>query len=614
MNLANKLKYGFVLLISTSVIFTLVFIYSTFSSAIFENMNFLAWIYYILAAFGHASIISSLLYIIFYIPFALAFKKQITAIASYTTAAILVQFILIIDSYVFDLYRFHINGFVLELILGDSASDIFVFDWTLYLKLIGIVIAFVILPFIGCIFISIKYYTNIKACKITILCLLCSFSIVVSHLGYAVARATGHIGIQKSATMLPLFFPLSANSLLTKLGIITPNSIDNLSYNQTSTDLQYPLHPIEVDNKTVPQYNIIYITIDSWNPSTFDSIVTPNIYKFAHKGQIFNKHLSSNNGTRGSLFGMFFGLSFTYETEFSISKMSPLFIDRLLDLNYDIHVFPSACFTNPPFHEIIFRRVPGIATKTKGETPFDRDNNITHSFVDFIKNKNDQKPFFSFIFYDLPHAISIPERYRKQFQPSWDCPKYLELSNSIDRKPFFNLYKNCVYYTDELIGEVLNNLEREGMLENTIVVITGDHGQEFNENKKNYWGHGGNYSKWQIQIPLIIYYPGIEGGKIYEHTTTHYDLSPTMLNRFLGVKNPSEDYSMGHDLWDTTKRFPHIVGDHVKYAFILDNVILKTGHTGTIDVTDLHLNSISRDSIDTKELQEAIKIKNKFYK
>ncbi|MDL2214673.1 hypothetical protein LJC00_00600 [Dysgonomonas sp. OttesenSCG-928-M03] len=96
--------------------------------------------------------------------------------------------------------------------------------------------------------------------------------------------------------------------------------------------------------------------------------------------------------------------------------------------------------------------------------------------------------------------------------------------------------------------------------------------------------------------------------------TTHYDVSSTILNRFLGVKNPSGDYSMGYDLWDESSRYPHVVGDHVNYAFVMPHMILKTGHIGTLDITDRSMNTIPRDSINVGELQQAIKKKNKFYK
>jgi membrane-anchored protein YejM (alkaline phosphatase superfamily) len=615
MALGEKLKNGFALFLCLTSLLFLDFVYYAINTSVSDNMDILAWIYYIIAASGHAALFSLIILICGYLPFIFIFRNNKIAKSVFLFLTICLQTVLVLNSFVFDLYKFHINGIVLELVFGGGATDIFVFDFSLYIKFFVLLILAVILPSILIEVIARKSYQKITSGVVKTISIIFVLFIIISHLGYAVAHALKQSSIQKSSTALPLFFPLTANTLFTKWGLIEPDEIDNLSYNKASSDIQYPLHPITINEDSISNYNILYVFIDSWNPTTFDSIVSPNIYNFSQKGQIFNKHMSSNNGTRGSIFGAFFGLSFTYEKEFDISKMSPLFVDRLIGLGYDIELFPSADFTNPPFHEMLFRRVPDIRTRGKGETPFERDQDITNNFLQFLDNKNDDKPFFSFLFYDLPHAISLPEEYQNNFQPSWTNPNYMDLNNGMDRTPFFNLYKNCVHYTDGLVGEVLRKVKDKGLLENTIIIITGDHGQEFNENHKNYWGHGSNYSKWQIQIPFVIYYPGIESGIVNEHMTTHYDIAPTILNRFMGIGNPSSDYSMGYDLWNNSNRLPHIVGDYVNYAFILDDMILKTsGHTGVLEVTDMELNDIPRNRIDKKELLQAIEAKNKFYK
>lgn len=613
MNISNKLRYGFAIFLSITFVFFITFIVSIFNCGISKDTDFLSWIYYITSSLGHASLFSLALYLILYIPISIIFRNNKIATILYAFGAILVQLVLIIDGLVFDLYKFHINGFVLELIFGGAANEVFVFDWTIYYKFGGLIILFVLIPISISLFISSRYYVYLKRTNILLISLSIITCILISHLGYTIARATGQSGIQKSATALPLFFPLSANTFLSKIGIIDTAEIDSLSFNKPSSDISYPIHPIDYED-SIPKYNIIYIIIDSWNPRTFDPNITPYIYDFSQKAQFFSEHNSSHYGTRGGIFGLFFGLSFTYENEFSMAKMSPLLIDRLIDAGYEIETFPSANFTSPPLHEIVFRRVPGIITKSDGNTPLERDNYITDKFIDYIDYKDSGTPFFSFIFYDLAHAMTMPKEYQKKFSPAWEYPDYLSLHNEMDPTPFFNLYKNCIHYDDQLVGKVLKAIEKKGLLDNSIIIITGDHGQEFNENKKNYWGHGGNYSKWQIQVPFIIYYPGIEAGKTYNHMTTHYDLSPTILNRFLGVKNNTEDYSMGYDLWDRRSRYPHIVGDHIRYGFITEDLILKTDHIGKLEVTDKELNEVSKDLIDIKDLQKSIEKKNKFYK
>jgi membrane-anchored protein YejM (alkaline phosphatase superfamily) len=156
-------------------------------------------------------------------------------------------------------------------------------------------------------------------------------------------------------------------------------------------------------------------------------------------------------------------------------------------------------------------------------------------------------------------------------------------------------------------------MRSSGLLDSTIVIITGDHGQEFNENRKNYWGHGSNFSQWQLRVPLVLHYPNVKP-EHFTHKTTHYDIAPTVMQRWLGVKNVTTDYSMGYDLNDTTDRYPHVVGDHVNYGFIFDDVIVRTYHLGNLSITDHNLNDLSRSAVDAKQLQKAIEKKNMFYR
>ena len=52
-----------------------------------------------------------------------------------------------------------------------------------------------------------------------------------------------------------------------------------------------------------------------------------------------------------------------------------------------------------------------------------------------------------------------------------------------------------MYYTDKNLGRALNFLGQHIDIDKTIIVITADHGEEFNDTGKNYWGHNGNFTK-----------------------------------------------------------------------------------------------------------------------
>ncbi|MEN9918391.1 MAG: hypothetical protein RL662_827 [Bacteroidota bacterium] len=614
MQLEDRFKIAGRFVLGSIFIIFFVFLFSIFNSGIAQMMGFLSWIYYVVAAIGHSTLMATILFIIFNLPFLFLFKNIKISTSIFLFAGMLLQIILILDSFVFDIYKFHFNGFVLELLTGGAADEIFVIDSNIYLKFFGTISIFVIAPYLSLYFVIFRAEKIRKSVCINRLLILGFICLVFSHLGYAVAHAVRDTKIEKSSLVLPWFFPLTANSLFVKLGLITGDEIDSLAYNQSNGDLQYPLNPIEVAD-SIPNYNIIYLVVDSWNPRVFEPDNMPNTYRFAkEKAQIFTDHISSNYATRGGIFGLFFGIPLSYQKEFCIAKMSPVFIDRLLDLDYHIQIFPSADFTNPPLHELVFRRVPSIQTEADGACSYERDIAITNNYLDFVNRDNQSKPFFSMLFFDELHTMTLSKNYPKKYMPSWDAADYMVLSNDLDPAPFFNFYRNCAVFVDEQIGRVLDAVEKKGLLDNTVIIITGDHGQEFNENKKNYWGHGSNFSKWQTQVPFVVYYPGIQPASV-EHMTTHYDVSATLMRRFLGVKNPTSDYSLGYDLWDgEAMRYPHLVGDNINYGFVLEDQILSTGHTGGLKVTDKDLNSLPRDSMRVSDVKKAIDLKNKFYK
>ena len=353
----------------------------------------------------------------------------------------------------------------------------------------------------------------------------------------------------------------------------------------------------------------------------------PNIYALADSAELYTDHWSSSNGTRGGLFGLFTGVSSYYWDSFERGNIQPMLVSEMRRQGYQIQAYPSATFADPPFAKMFFAGIEGLNTDTEGKTVFDRDCQITRNFIADLDSyasssavqsadgfPPSRKPFFSFVFYDLPHAIQIPKDHLYHFQPSWEYADYMELGNDDDPTPFFNLYCNCVWTVDSLIGEGIRALKEHDLMKNTVIVITGDHGQEFNENHKNYWGHWANYSRPQAGVPMVYYDPRHPHAK-FDHRTTHYDISATLLHQVLGVQNHASDFSMGSDLQDPTPRDWHVVGNDLFYAFILnDGTIVEKRGAGNIVIFDSVMNRLDDYPLNAKQLNDAILRLNRFYK
>jgi hypothetical protein len=154
------------------------------------------------------------------------------------------------------------------------------------------------------------------------------------------------------------------------------------------------------------------------------------------------------------------------------------------------------------------------------------------------------------MFFESPHArYYFPEEsvIRKPYLENFN---YATMDLDKDMPLIKNRYINSVHHLDSQFARVLAYLKEKQLLNNTIVIITGDHGEEFNEH--GHWGHGSSFNDAQTLVPMILWIPG-SGSSVVEHMTSHLDVIPTLLPR-LGVKNPASDYALGNDLLGTIRR------------------------------------------------------------
>ena len=607
------MKRAFVYYLFETVLLAVLFFMYMPSSFVAPLMDGCGYLYFTTACVMHSAVV---LLVPLLLSLLLAkIKLQRASAVVFITLVSALQLFAILDNMVYQLYRFHINGFVLNMFFSSAGRQIFDFDVVLYVKAIAVVLA-VVAANILIWRLTKKLAESVSTKRLTLvsvpaLLLISLFANGINAYGAFTCRPS----IIKSARLLPYYFPLTANSLMTSLGF-APSTTANAGVDMSLSkgDINYPTS--EIDRVKLDAYpNIVFIWIDSWNKRAFTQDCMPNVYDFASQNVRFDNHFACSNGTRTSIFSTFYSVPSLYWDDFSTAKISPVFIDELINDGYDIKLYPSASLEEPPFIQTVFQRVKNPTIQGRGETSFERDKSLTE---DFLKDSpallNGKKPFFAFLFYDLAHSIKLPQGTEKKFTPAWDYADYSSLNNDTDPTPFFNLYKNCCYQIDLMVGQVINALKSSGEYDNTIIVISGDHSQEFNENHKNFWGHNGNFSKAQIGVPFVCHFPGAES-KLYSHRTTHYDLVPTILHDYLGVKNNVRDYSAGCLLQSEQSRYWQVVGSDLNYAFIIPgDTILEKVFDGSLQITDANLNEVPNYEIDPVAFNKAMEELNRFYK
>jgi len=131
----------------------------------------------------------------------------------------------------------------------------------------------------------------------------------------------------------------------------------------------------------------------------------------------------------------------------------------------------------------------------------------TYSFMEKAKSRNEK--FFTFMFmYSTHYPYESP--YGKN-----------EKSGSKDR------YRKAQEYVSDTIEKLINKMGKSGMLENTAILITADHGEAFAK-RPGVNGHGSSLNEEVIKIPLMILLPGQKKGVVSHRNGTHVDLAPTM--------------------------------------------------------------------------------------
>ena len=533
------------------------------------------------------------------------------------TVASLAIIALFIDTVVFAQYRFHISIVMLELVMSGQVVSFSLMTWIMTIGSILIVWLgqYFLLKYLEKNELSFaKWKIGRKFALITFVTLLISHGIHI----WAVAHVYQPVTVTKK--YLPLFYPTTANGTMEKYGWIDKEALEKqkaMSLGRQG-DLNYPLHPLQTSAVNKPM-NIVFIVVDSWRADTFNADISPNMWEFAQSGKIFNNHISAGNCTRTGIFGLFYGIPGTYWHAMLANHRGPVLIDRLQEMNYDLGIFAAAKLTNPEFDQTAFSQVANLRISSEGESPSELDKNLTKDWLKWFDTRDKSKPYFSFIFYDSPHGYDFPKDYSHRYEPMFDEVNYLKLNNNTDPSLMMNRYKTSVHYVDSQVKIVLDKLKQSGDLDNTIIVITGDHGQEVNDNKNNYWGHNSNYTDPQVKVPFAIIGPKVKDSQIMQWDsqlfTSHQDIVPTVMKNFLGVQNDVKDYSVGEDLFGApVRRDWMLASNYSSYAVITPKSILEVGVVGQYDVLDKNNHPIKGQQPNFEYLQAALEQISRFNK
>ncbi|NOZ27521.1 MAG: sulfatase-like hydrolase/transferase [Chloroflexi bacterium] len=182
-------------------------------------------------------------------------------------------------------------------------------------------------------------------------------------------------------------------------------------------------------------------------------------------------------------------------------------------------------FTSEPYDTVVYDN-ENRAVKLPGY----RVDALTDAAIRYI-DAHQSRPFYLFISYLEPHHQNRiddyppPDGYRERYTGRWIPPDLAALGGSTHQH--IAGYYGLVKRLDEALGRLLDALKSLGLLENTIVLFTSDHGNHFKTRNSEYKR---SCHESSIRIPTAIVGPGFWGGGRIRELVSLVDLPPTLLD------------------------------------------------------------------------------------
>lgn len=281
-------------------------------------------------------------------------------------------------------------------------------------------------------------------------------------------------------------------------------------------------------NMDLSKMNIILFTIDTLRADHlecygYSKVKTPNINKLASEGirfehdnaQVpltFPAHSSIFTGTYPLYHGMRDNGGFYLdESQITLAEVlkeagysTGAFIGAfVLDSRWGLDQGFDYYYDN--FDLTKYKKISLDAVQRRGDE-------VLEEAYKWIEKNQDQK-FFAWIHLYDPHTpYDPPEPYKTQFEGGR-----------------YSLYDGEIAYVDQLIGEFRDFMEQRKLFENTLIVVTGDHGESLGEHKES--AHGFFIYDAAVHVPLILRYPEKKlGGRVISNQVKNIDIMPTVLD------------------------------------------------------------------------------------
>ena len=330
--------------------------------------------------------------------------------------------------------------------------------------------------------------------------------------------------------------------------------------------------------------NLIVIMLESANDIIYNEEYFPNFYKLASEGWYFSNNYSPRNScaTGNNEFSAMSSLYSIYDNcttnEYADNKYPNAIFNLFNQQKYYTNSFHN--YTDQYYYRTVFhpnmgsQKYYGVEdldieySNIYGEWPSDID--LMEKYLDIIGSFKKNEHFMSYITTVTGHQ---PYVYSCKF-----CDMHLDMTKDTDLSLEMRRYMSKLKVTDDALGVLIDGLEERNILDDTVIVIFGDHYPYGMADETIAEALDRNLDDYDIEkTPLVIYNPEMEPTE-YKMYTSYINLTPTLANLFdldfdprlyAGVDVFSEDYmgivSFPDSSWKNEKAFYNANNGTIKY-------------------------------------------------
>jgi arylsulfatase A-like enzyme len=321
-----------------------------------------------------------------------------------------------------------------------------------------------------------------------------------------------------------------------------------------------------------PPPNVLLITVDTLRPDHlgaygYERPTSPVIDALARRGVVFRQVITAAGRTVQSFPSILTGVypfvhGLRYEGQSNEAIAGRMTLTRALrDHGYDafavtqgLNVGLHRDFAPSSYDPEIYLDPQG----RKVRIPTRNDMEATMKAVQWLRSRaHATAPFFLWLRYNAPHwPYDPPAPYAEKFDPGYTGPHDFndEAGPGVERGDIIfgktrlperelrhavALYDGEVAYADHALGELLEQMRRLGVLDDTIVAVTADHGESLGEHDY-FFEHGAYLYEQTVRVPLVLAAParlGLPAGRVVERQVRTIDILPTLLE-LAGVPIP----------------------------------------------------------------------------